>query len=401
MTTVIKIDEEDGCGRMQPRPIAFDDSTGHATMVSEADPLPVTIAGGVTIDAGSITASTEYVEDDAAPVNPTGGILLARRRDALVPETSADGDVVALNATGKGELHVADTDALAALASILAKIIAAPATEASVAAAASTLASILTAVQGTLAVSAASLPLPTGAATAARQDTGNTSLASIVTALAGTLAISAASLPLPSGAATGAKQDTGNTSLASIVTALAGTLAISAASLPLPSGAATGAKQDTGNTSLASIASALAAALPLPTGAATAANQSTGNSSLASILSALGGTLAVSGPLTAAQLHADAEYEAVGASASDQPLGATGGIGDYLSHLIITPGTTAAGAVSIKDGSGSSIPIFAGGTGSVPGLAPFTVYVGATSTSGAWKVTTGANVTAVGVGNFT
>src|SRR5262245_16653961 len=32
----------------------------------------------------------------------------------------------------------------------------------------------------------------------------------------GTLAVSAASLPLPSGAATGAKQDTGNTSLASI-----------------------------------------------------------------------------------------------------------------------------------------------------------------------------------------
>jgi hypothetical protein len=58
--------------------------------------------------------------------------------------------------------------------------------------------------------------LPTGAATAAKQDTGNTSLASIVTALAGTLAVSAASLPLPTGASTAANQTTGNTSLASI-----------------------------------------------------------------------------------------------------------------------------------------------------------------------------------------
>lgn len=48
----------------------------------------------------------------------------------------------------------------------------------------------------------ATLPLPPGAATAARQDTGNTSLASVAAALAGTLAVGAASLPLPAGAAT-------------------------------------------------------------------------------------------------------------------------------------------------------------------------------------------------------
>jgi hypothetical protein len=42
--------------------------------------------------------------------------------------------------------------------------------------------------------------------------------------LAGTLVVSAAALPLPSGAATGTKQDAGNTSLASIAAALGATL---------------------------------------------------------------------------------------------------------------------------------------------------------------------------------
>lgn len=97
-------------------------------------------------------------------------------------------------------------------------------------------------------------------------------------------------------------------------------------------------------------------------------------------------------------------YETVAASQSDQILGATGGVGDWLDHLIIVPGTTAAGAVSIKDGNGSAITVFAGGTGSVADLKPFTVPVGAyclSTTTPGWKVTTGANVTAIGVGKFT
>lgn len=95
-------------------------------------------------------------------------------------------------------------------------------------------------------------------------------------------------------------------------------------------------------------------------------------------------------------------YETIGASATDQALGATGAAGDYLDHITIVPGTTAAGAVSIKDGSGSSISIFAGGgTTALTTLIPFTVDLGMRSASGAWKVTTGTNVTAIGVGNFT
>ena len=147
-----------------------------------------------------------------------------------------------------------------------------------------------------------------GAATEAKQDTGNASLASIdaktpalvdgkvpvdISSISGTVEItndvgspipvSASSLPLPSGASTEAKQDNQITKLTSIdnktpalvsgkvpvdvgtpsVTVSNGSIEISndegnpipvsASSLPLPSGAATAANQTTTNTSLSSI----------------------------------------------------------------------------------------------------------------------------------------------------
>jgi len=75
-------------------------------------------------------------------------------------------------------------------------------------------------------VSAAALPLPTGAATAAKQlaDGHNVVVTSAPTTAVtgtffqGTQPVSAAALPLPAGAATEAKQDTGNTSVGSIDT---------------------------------------------------------------------------------------------------------------------------------------------------------------------------------------
>ena len=95
------------------------------------------------------------------------------------------------------------------------------------------------------------------------------------------------------------------------------------------------------------------------------------------------------------------EYETVAASATDQALGATGATGDYLSGVLIVPATTSPGAVSIKDGAGSAITIFTGGATSVSNLVPFFVPLGIKSTGGAWKVTTGSAVSAIGVGNFT
>lgn len=98
------------------------------------------------------------------------------------------------------------------------------------------------------------------------------------------------------------------------------------------------------------------------------------------------------------------DYETVAAGVSDQILGPTGAAGDWLAGLLIIPGTTSPGAVSVKDGNGSAISVFAGGASSVSNLVPFFVPFGAKTVNGTtpgWKVTTGANVTAIGFGNFT
>jgi hypothetical protein len=95
------------------------------------------------------------------------------------------------------------------------------------------------------------------------------------------------------------------------------------------------------------------------------------------------------------------DYETVAASQTDQVLGATGAVGDFLAGLLIVPATTAAGAVSIKDGSGSGITVFTGGgTTALTILTPVWLPLGMKSKSGAWKVTTGQNVTVVAVGKF-
>lgn len=89
-------------------------------------------------------------------------------------------------------------------------------------------------------------------------------------------------------------------------------------------------------------------------------------------------------------------YETVAASQSDQVIGPNGAVGDILEQLIITVATAATGTVSIKDGSGSAIPITAANTP----IGVYSVELGAKSVSGAWKVTTGAGATAVAVGRF-
>lgn len=82
---------------------------------------------------------------------------------------------------------------------------------------------------GSLTIDAASLPLPTGASTSAKQLPDNHN---VVVTSAPTTAITAAALPLPTGASTAALQAAGNASAASIDTKLSGTLATSSATLP-------------------------------------------------------------------------------------------------------------------------------------------------------------------------
>ena len=163
--------------------------------------------------------------------------------------------------------------------------------------------------------------LPTGAATEAKQDVGNSSLSSIDTKLPAQVG---GKVPVDTGlvqSLTDAQLRatpvpvsgtvTANTGLSQPLTDAqlrASSVPVSAASLPLPSGAATEAKQDVGNTSLSSIDTKTPAlvsgkvpvetglsqpltdselrANPVPvsvSGIATAANQTTGNSLLSSI----------------------------------------------------------------------------------------------------------------------
>lgn len=101
-------------------------------------------------------------------------------------------------------------------------------------------------------------------------------------------------------------------------------------------------------------------------------------------------------PLVAA---AGSDYETVAAGQTEQTLGGAGAAGDMLAGLLIVPATTSPGAVSIKDGS-TVITVFTGGASSVSNLIPFFVPLDLKSGSSGWKVTTGANVSAIASGRF-
>ncbi len=96
----------------------------------------------------------------------------------------------------------------------------------------------------------------------------------------------------------------------------------------------------------------------------------------------------------------DCQYETVAASQTAQVLGPTGATGDHIAGVLIIPATTSPGNVLLLDNA-TSITIFTGGASSVSNLVPFYVPLGAVSVSGAWKLTTGANVSAIGFGRFT
>lgn len=112
------------------------------------------------------------------------------------------------------------------------------------------------------------------------------------------------------------------------------------------------------------------------------------------------GTIRVTLSTDSAGILSSDKYETVAASATAQILGSTGATGDYISGLLVIPATTSPGAVTLLDNA-TSISVFAGGTSSVSNLVPFFVPLGIKSVSGAWKVTTGANVSVIGIGSFT
>ncbi len=93
------------------------------------------------------------------------------------------------------------------------------------------------------------------------------------------------------------------------------------------------------------------------------------------------------------------KYETVAVSQTAQVLGTTGASGDRLKKLIISVATAATSTVALLDGA-TSIVISAANTA----IGVYTVDFGEqgiVSTTGAWKITTGAGATVIAVGDFT
>ena len=89
------------------------------------------------------------------------------------------------------------------------------------------------------------------------------------------------------------------------------------------------------------------------------------------------------------------QYETVAASQTNQVLGGTGAVGDYVERLIVTVNTAATSTVSLIDNATTVM--------TVPANTPIGVYsieVNAASASGSWRVTTGAGATVLAVGIF-
>jgi hypothetical protein len=116
-----------------------------------------------------------------------------------------------------------------------------------------------------------------------------------------------------------------------------------------------------------------------------------------------GGSRTLRVAVDGAQLDGN-KYETVAASQSNQIMGpTTGATGDYLREILVIPSSASPGSpgVQIKDGAGTAITVFAGGTNSCSNLVPFTISLGLISTAGPWQITTGSSLTAIGIGNFT
>lgn len=104
--------------------------------------------------------------------------------------------------------------------------------------------------------------------------------------------------------------------------------------------------------------------------------------------------------LSAPVVLASQTYETIAASQTAQVMGGSGASGDFISHILVVPANLNPGNILLLDNA-ISITVFAGGTGSVTTLHPFTIAISAVSASGAWKITTGASVSCMAVGNFT
>jgi hypothetical protein len=130
-------------------------------------------------------------------------------------------------------------------------------------------------------------------------------------------------------------------------------------------------------------------------GAASDAAWASGSGSLVALLKTIATGILSTAPALIAQAD---EYETVAASATDQVLGSAGATGDRIAGLLINPATTTPGDVTLKDGS---TVIYTWSPGTLTDKSTKVIGLGIKSVSGAFKITTGANVSVIAVGDFT
>lgn len=91
-----------------------------------------------------------------------------------------------------------------------------------------------------------------------------------------------------------------------------------------------------------------------------------------------------------------ADYEYVPPGATAQVLGTAGAMSDHLARLVVNVTTPATSSVSIQDGTDAAIVL-------VPATTPvgaYSIELGLKARIGPWKVTTGAGVSLIAVGQF-
>ena len=93
------------------------------------------------------------------------------------------------------------------------------------------------------------------------------------------------------------------------------------------------------------------------------------------------------------------QYFTVAASQTSQAIGNVGAKGDYMESIIVIPASTTPGIITVKDGTTTVFATVAGTATVLPGV--FTIPLKSYSKTGAWTITTGANVSLVCVGQFT
>lgn len=91
------------------------------------------------------------------------------------------------------------------------------------------------------------------------------------------------------------------------------------------------------------------------------------------------------------------QYETVAASQTAQVLGGAGAVGDFLHRIVVNVTATATSGFTLADDTTAILTV----ANSILADGVYNLEFNAASQNGAWKVTTGAGVSVIGIGTFT